>query len=247
LDDDAVAYYRLTEGWNAKFWSRFGGPPSLDGAICLDLGCGVGALSADIARLGAAAVTGIDPDRRRIEIASAAVAELHPEVAERVKFQTATIHDLQGAAKFDFVFTRDTFEHIHDLAAVLGECHRLLRPGGSVWAGFGPLYRSPFGDHGLLGLHLPWAHLIVAPSPTAPRIEAGLGDRLSGTARELNGLTFEEIAGILERCPLEVASLRVNVSSHPLMRLLSMMRRVPRLTEYFTVNVYAVLRRPGTR
>ena len=95
---------------------------------------------------------------------------------------------------FDVVVSRDTFEHIHDLPEVLRHLARLLRPEGRVYVGFGPLYRSPFGDHGLLGLRLPWLHLLVAPMPDTPRFSRWPSVRqLELLDQELNGLTFAEI------------------------------------------------------
>lgn len=246
LDPNELSYYRLTESWNAKFWRRTNGPGVPAGAVCLDLGCGVGALTTDLVRLGAERAIGIDPDAERIRVARLAARAFHPDLADRVEYRAASIQELEGQAAFDTVVSRDTFEHIHDLPGVLRDVARLLRPAGRMYVGFGPLYRSPFGDHGLLGLRLPWAHLLVAPTPDAPRFGGWpTRRRLDLLQRELNGLTFDEIEAIIERSPLQVESLRVNVSEDLRMRLLSRARRLPVLCEYVTVNVYAVLRHPG--
>lgn len=245
LEPDELSYYRMTESWNGKFWRRMGGTAvtTLAGAVCLDLGCGVGALTTDLVRLGAERAIGIDPDAGRIRIARIAAQAIHPDLAERVEYRDMRIQQLEGRAAFDVVVSRDTFEHIHELPEVLTEVARLLRHTGRFYIGFGPLYRSPFGDHGLLGLRLPWAHLIVAPSPNAPRFGNWPSRRrLDLVDLELNGLTLDEIEGIVEHSPLRVESLRVNVSDHPGMRLLNRARGIPGLRDYVTVNVYAVLR-----
>jgi len=39
------------------------------------------------------------------------------------------------------------FEHVRDLPAVLAESRRVLKSGGRLYAGFGPLWFSPGGDH----------------------------------------------------------------------------------------------------
>ena len=243
LDSKEVSYYRLTELWNEKFWRRTHGSSRLTGAACLDLGCGVGSLTTDLVRLGAKRAIGIDPDADRIRVAQLAAQAFHPDLADRVEYRALTIQELDGHAEFDVVVSRDTFEHIHDLPDVLRDVARLLRPDGRVYVGFGPLYRSPFGDHGLLGLHLPWAHLLVAPTPDAPRFGSWPSPRrLELLDRELNGLTLGEIEAIVKRSPFNVESLRVNVSDHPGMRLLSVVRRARVVREYANVNVYAVLR-----
>lgn len=243
LDPDELSYYRRTESWNGKFWQRLTVSVALDGAACLDLGCGVGALTTDLVRLGADHAIGIDPDVDRIRVARLAARAFHPDLVDRVEYRAATIQDLEGRAAFDVAVSRDTFEHIHDLPVVLREVARLLRSDGRFYVGFGPLYRSPFGDHGLLGLRIPWVHLLVAPTPDAPRFgEWPSRRRLDLLDRELNGRTLNEIKVIIERSPLEVESIQVNVSNHPVIRLFNVARAIPVLHDYVTVNVYAVLR-----
>jgi SAM-dependent methyltransferase len=242
LDAEALHYYRLTESWNEKFWARMDGPVPVVGSRSLDLGCGVGALTTDLVRRGSIHAVGIDPDGERIRIARLAATLFQPHLVDRVEYRAERIQDLDGDARFDVVVSRDTFEHIHDLPVVLREIARVLRPGGRCYVGFGPLYRSPFGDHGLLGIRIPWAHLILAPMPNAPRFRARLGKRrVEELARELNGLALIEIEGMVELSPLRFESLRVNVSHHPGMRVLARARSIPRVREFATVNVYAVL------
>lgn len=244
LASTELDYYRLTASWNDKFWRRLPGPAVIEGADCLDLGCGVGALTTDLVRRGAARAVGIDPDADRIRIARIAARRSHPDLLDRVEFRAARIQDLEGRGTTDVIVSRDTFEHIHDLPQVLEEIARLLRPDGVAYVGFGPLYRSPFGDHGLLGLRLPWAHLLVAPAPDAPRFGGWPSrQRIDLLRRELNGATFAEIAAVIGRSPMRIEALRVNVSDHPAVRLLDLARTVPGLREYVMVNVYAILRR----
>jgi SAM-dependent methyltransferase len=243
LDSNELSYYRLVESWNEKFWRRTKGLRAPAGAVCLDLGCGVGALTTDLVRLGAQRAIGIDPDANRIRVARLAAAAFHPDLADRVEYRAATIQQLEGRATFDVVVSRDTFEHIHDLPAMLREVARLLRPDGRFYVGFGPLYRSPFGDHGLLGLRLPWVHLLVAPMPSVSRIGRWPSrSRFDLLDRELNGLTLHEIETIVEHSPLQIEWLRVNVSDDPRMLVLGVARKIPVLRDFVTVNVYAVLR-----
>ncbi len=247
LDGEELRYYRLTETWNAKFWRRTGGPGDLAGTVCLDLGCGVGALTTDLVRLGAARATGIDPDEDRIRVARAAARALQADVAERVDYRATTIQGIEGQAIFDVIVSRDTFEHIHDLSDVLAHAARLLRPAGRMYVGFGPMYRSPFGDHGLLGMRIPWLHLLVAPMPNAPRFGTWPSvRRLRLLDRELNGLSLAEIRTIIEQSPLEAEWLTANVSDHPAVRALNQLTRLPATREYVAINAYGLLRHRGS-
>jgi SAM-dependent methyltransferase len=243
LDTDP-AYYTLTQSWNDKFWTRLGGRPDLEGLACLDLGCGVGALAIDAASLGARSVVGIDSDSKRIAIAQGVLADSPRALDHIVSFRAETVQSL-GAddAAFDVVMARDVFEHIHDLPEVLDEVHRILRPGGRLYAGFGPLYRSPFGDHGLLRLRIPWAHLMYF---RASRLAHGRVYRSPNAVlltRELNMLTLADIERIMAASPLQIQSFHVNVSNNPVMRAFGVLRRIPVVGEYFSVNVYVVLTR----
>lgn len=50
-------------------------------------------------------------------------------------------------ASFDNIFTVATLEHLLDPDAVLRELHRVLVPGGRVYAHFGPIWSSGKGHH----------------------------------------------------------------------------------------------------
>lgn len=50
-------------------------------------------------------------------------------------------------ASFDVVSSDAVFEHLKNLPEVLAEFHRILRPGGVLYATFGPLWYGWGGDH----------------------------------------------------------------------------------------------------
>ena len=65
-----------------------------------------------------------------------------------------------GDESFDVVYSYDAFEHFADPAAVLQQGIRVLRPGGFLFASFGPLYASPWGAHQWHCIDVPYCHLL---------------------------------------------------------------------------------------
>lgn len=112
----------------------------------LDLGCGDGKLTGVILnRTGSRSLIDVDPD------------PLETKAASKTGFYEA-VHTTSGSmipepdSSFDFVVSNSVLEHIPDLAPVLKEVGRVLRPGGTfVFTVPGP------GFHGnLRGGLLPW-------------------------------------------------------------------------------------------
>ena len=69
--------------------------------------------------------------------------------ATRLDFFQADITDLSrfSDASFDLVGSDAVFEHVTDIGSVLKELHRVLRPGGILYAAYGPLWHCWGGDH----------------------------------------------------------------------------------------------------
>ncbi|HJN91722.1 MAG TPA: bifunctional 2-polyprenyl-6-hydroxyphenol methylase/3-demethylubiquinol 3-O-methyltransferase UbiG [Dehalococcoidia bacterium] len=96
----------------------------------LDLGCGGGLLSGLYARAGAETL-GIDPSRPSLVTASRYTASAAPKGEPSPTYLAAVGERLPFAdASFDAVCAADSLEHVADLAAVLDESVRVLRPGG---------------------------------------------------------------------------------------------------------------------
>jgi SAM-dependent methyltransferase len=96
--------------------------------VGLDLGCGDGKLTRLVAeRAGGWRLVGVDPDPAEVELARAGALyeRLHCAPGDRVPEPDGT---------FDFVFSSSVLEHIPEVAPVLRETARLLRPGGTLVA-----------------------------------------------------------------------------------------------------------------
>ena len=146
----------------------------------LDLGCGDGPFTAEIAAAGGRVVGA--------EVAQAAIDRAHarsPELAfERVEID-AELPFADGA--FDLVWASEVIEHVSDTARWLSEVRRVLTPGGVLLITtpshgrlrlvLGGLQRfsEPLGDH---------LHLYTRRSLTETLSEFGFGER---TVRAVGG------------------------------------------------------------
>jgi ubiquinone/menaquinone biosynthesis C-methylase UbiE len=230
---------------NSEFWDRFGRRPSFTGKRVLDLGSGHGAMSIEMAQEGAT-VVGVDPSDELVAFATENARERFPDVAAQLEFTTRDAGELTEDGAFDLAVSKDTFEHVADVPALLRSLHRLLRPGGEVWVGFSPLYYSPRGDHERTGLRLPWAHAVLPESKVLERAAREAGEPVSSlTDLGLNGLTPKAFRAAVTASGLEIETVAYNRGDKALLKALSGLRRVPPLEKFATVSVYAVLRKPA--
>jgi len=111
---------------------------TLDAALILEDGCGIGTYASQFARRFHARVEALDIEAER-------VAEAHKEVP----------HALVGACEhlpypsnvFDLVFSNEVIEHVQDDRATAAEMVRVARPGGRIIL-FCPNRWYPFETHG---------------------------------------------------------------------------------------------------
>ena len=121
-------------------WERLPGqliPPDLElrlaylraavrpGDRALDLGCGDGRFTAELARIGAAP-TGVDIAQAAIDRARAA----HPDLEFRLAPIDGPLPFDDGS--FDVVWTTEVIEHVADTARWLSEVRRMLVPRGRL-------------------------------------------------------------------------------------------------------------------
>jgi SAM-dependent methyltransferase len=99
----------------------------------LDVGCGPGTITADLAALVAPGrVTGLDPAEEVLPQARRAAAELG---LDTVDFATGDVHALDFPdATFDVVHAHQVLQHVADPVQALREMRRVTRPGGVVAA-----------------------------------------------------------------------------------------------------------------
>lgn len=102
----------------------------------MDLGCGEGKHSIELAERFGFLVRGIDPVPRHIELSNQRLdeaAKRNPELRGLVSFEPGTAEALPiGDASVDLIWCREMLVHVEALDEALAECRRVLRPGGRI-------------------------------------------------------------------------------------------------------------------
>jgi SAM-dependent methyltransferase len=105
-------------------------------ADVLDLGCGEGRFSLELAKRFGFAVTGIDPVPRNLEAAihrRDEAAKDKPELRDLIRIKDGAAEEIPLAnASVDLIWCREVLVIVEDLGAAFSECRRVLRPGGRM-------------------------------------------------------------------------------------------------------------------
>ncbi len=246
LNPSDLAYFNRGAEANPRFWARFGGAPDFARAAILDVGCGHGGLVMDMAGAGAERVVGLDLNSRLIDFAKTYLDSNRPELRDRVAFYCLDLKDYP-AERFDIIVSKDSFEHIIDLQGMLAAMRRHLRPGGRVYAGFGPLYHSPFGDHDAVRppAPIPWVHLALGDRRLLARVNRRRREKVTSIQElGLNQLALSDYRRLFAESGLNVVWLATNCTRRPIGKVFGALGHVPLLARYFTFNVYCILEQP---
>ncbi len=99
-------------------------------SVAVDAGCGRGNHCFELADRFGSRVIGFDVVPAWLE---SAVSNQEPN--PRVQFLQASIEQLPiRTESVDFIWCRDMLVHVRNLASAIGECWRILRPGGKMLA-----------------------------------------------------------------------------------------------------------------
>jgi SAM-dependent methyltransferase len=136
-------YVRLSQGYFTRL-------PLADAGRILALGCGTGIEVRALRRLTSPEVTivGVDHSPALVDIARRLTAE--EELSHNVIYEAGDAHYLpHGDGEFDIVNLHTVISHADDPVRVLGEAHRVVRPGGTVAIFDGDYASLTFGypDH----------------------------------------------------------------------------------------------------
>lgn len=102
----------------------------------LDVGCGPGTITADLAELvPQGSATGVDSTESVLDTARAHAASRPRGCPPNLKFRLGDANELPYPnASFDVVFCHQVLQHVRDPVGILREMRRVVRPGGIVAA-----------------------------------------------------------------------------------------------------------------
>lgn len=250
---DVDAAFELGLSQAGQLWARLGIQLDVRDKDVLEVGSGLGFLTADIALAGARSVLGVDIWEPRVAYATHRLAHRFPHLAN-ARFCSTPTDQMEGQDRFDVIVSQNTFEHIADIDGVLASFRRLLKPGGVAYLGFSPLYHSPFGDHGELRApaRLPWLHLLAGRKRVIASFNSA-NDEAANTLTDCgyNGLKPADFRRAFERSGLTTERIRINATEGRLkqaaMNGFSALAKAPWLEPYVTIGMYVILRKPEDR
>jgi 2-polyprenyl-3-methyl-5-hydroxy-6-metoxy-1,4-benzoquinol methylase len=234
-----------------KVLERFEGQfPMRPGLRYLDMGCGSGELTLELARILGGNVTGVDFLPRFVDRARARAAAEGLEDAAH--FVCADLHAWEPPHPFDVVFSFDALEHIANPRAFMARMGDFLAPDGVAIVSFGPLFHSPFGDHmsGFFRRQLPWRGVLFS-EPALMRVRREFyrptdpARRYQEVAGGLNLMRYSEFLEHARAAGWRFRYLRTNAFlRNPALRGINRtVCSLPVVRDYFIHNVYAVMER----
>ena len=129
-------YYRQSSLQQAMAEEQLG-QLALGGDECiLDVGCGDGKITAEIAaRVPGGSILGVDPSRDMIAFAS---SHFGPPARANLRFEVADARSLPYREEFDLVVSFNALHWVPEQDAALGSIRAALRPGGRATLRFVP-------------------------------------------------------------------------------------------------------------
>ena len=164
------------------------------------------------------------------------------------------------------IFSVSVFEHLTEFGLCLMEMHRILAPGGYVYAEFGPIWSSRLGHHVFANYESEsarhwdpqlnpvrdYSHLLLSPE----EMRADLSESTSEGLRKeivswiydsphINRLFFENYISEIAASPFEILSIEVDKEKVESGMLNLLREKYPSYSVFDVRNVEVILRKPG--
>jgi len=167
-------------------------------------------------------------------------------------------------ASFGTIFSVSVFEHLLEFDRCLMEMHRILVPGGIVYADFGPIWSSSLGHHvfanvdGVQARHWDpklnplenFSHLLGSPDEMRASLTGRVSDSMCEaivewvyTGNDINRLFFEDYIRLIEASPFELVHMDVDREYVPEQVLSDLRVRYPGYVQFDVRNVELVLKK----
>ena len=111
----------------------FNNMPKIDKPRILDLGCGTGMCTLELARLSNGMITGIDINQDALDKLNLKINKL--DLSNRVTIYNRSAYNTQFEEEIFDIIWEEGVIHLLDLKKVLKECHRVLKVNGFMISG----------------------------------------------------------------------------------------------------------------
>tara|TARA_A100001011_G_scaffold356064_1_gene399841 strand:- start:401 stop:1135 length:735 start_codon:yes stop_codon:yes gene_type:complete len=227
-----------------NFFPRFPKKPNFKGKTILEFGCGRGAFSLNLANEEPEKIVAIDTNSNYINFAKKSLNTNFQQHKDKINFFHQDINNWKPDLKFDYIISKEAFEHTLNLSAVLSSMHNLLNQNGLIFAGFGPLYNFFNGDHGYTKAILPWFHLILPNNFLINRVNKNRHNKVQSIEQlGLNTYSLKKYREIFYNSKFEIVYFQTNSTSNKLAIPFKILSKINFLEEYCTFNIFIVLKK----
>lgn len=248
MNDYDIEYFKRGSYENPRFWRRMVNIPDLNNKKILDVGCGHGSMCVYMALNGAKKVIGLDINNDLIQFAKENVKENYPQLEDNIEFLNISLEEY-CEGDFDYILSKSALEHIIDLKQTMEEIKKHLKVGGRFYAGFGPLYNTPYGDHRRTKMVIPWGHLIVPEKIIIYKLNMNSKTKTNSIYDlGLNKLSYSDYKSVFNIDKMKILYFKTNrvdradgLFLYMFSQISSTLCKIKILEEYFTFNIYIIL------